>query len=184
MSFDFSDTHLQLEKTLEHIRTDVGTLRTGRASVQLLDPVTVEAYGSYMKLQEVASGSAPDPTLIVISPWDKSILANIERAIASADLDLNPIVEGNMIRIAIAPLTEEKRKEMVKRLHQKIEAGRVMMRSIRTDSKKDIEEQKGESGISEDDIETDLEELDKVMKSYMEKLDELSQTKEKELMTI
>jgi len=184
MAFNFTELKQKLDKAIDHVSRDVGTLRTGKASVQLLDPVFVEAYGSKMKITELASVQAPDASLITISPWDKSVMANIERAIANSDLNLNPVVDGAIIRIKIAPLTEEKRKEMVKVLQKKIENGKVMLRSIRTDGKRDIENQKGTEGVSEDDIKSDLIELDEVLKEFITKLEEISTKKEKDLLTI
>lgn len=184
MSYSFTLVVEKLDKALEHVRRDISTLRTGRASVQMLDPVVVEAYGARMRINEVASVQAPDPSLLVISPWDKSLLSAIERGIASAELNLNPVVDGDIIRIAVAPLTEETRKEMVKTLAKKIEAGKVMLRTIRTDAKKEIESQDGANDISEDDIAQDSEELEKYIKEYNVKLDEIFAAKEKDLMTI
>ena len=184
MAFNFTDVKQRLDKAIDHVSRDVGSLRTGKATAQLLDPVVVEAYGARMKVAELASVQAPDATLITISPWDKSILANIERAIATADLNLNPVVDGDIIRIQIAPLTEEKRKEMVKVLHKKIENGKVMLRNLRTDAKKEVESQEGSAGISEDDITVDLQQLDEILKEYMDRLDSLATTKEKDLLTI
>ncbi|GIK83957.1 MAG: ribosome-recycling factor [Patescibacteria group bacterium] len=184
MSFDFSDVKQRLDKAIDHVSRDVASLRTGKATVQLLDPVVVEAYGSRMKIAELASVQAPDATLLVISPWDKSVLSNIERAIATSDLNLNPVVSGDVIRIQIAPLTQEKRMEMVKVLHKKIEGGRVMLRNLRTDAKKEVESRKGSEGVSEDDIKFDLQKLDELIKEYMGKLDTISAAKEKDLLTI
>lgn len=184
MSFDFSSFQQDAQKALEHIAQDINQLRTGRASAQMLDPVLVEAYGTRMKLHEVASISVPDTSLILISPWDKSILGSVEKAIASAGLNLNPVVDGQTIRIAVPALTEDRRKEMVKMLHQKLEAGRVMLRSIRTDFKKEIDKQKGQPGISEDMVEADLEQLESEVKKFFTKLEDLGQRKEQELMTI
>lgn len=184
MSFDFTLLTQKLTKALEHVATDIGTLKTGRASVQMLDGVMVEAYGAYMKLVEVASISAPDPTLLVISPWDKSLLAAIEKAVATSDLNLHPVIDKDILRIAIAPLTEEKRKEMVKRLHQKIESGRVLLRNVRTEIKKEIEDQENKADVSEDDIKQDLETMEKMIKEASVKLDEMSAQKEKELLTL
>lgn len=184
MAFNFSEVREKLEKAVDHVTRDISSLRTGKATVQLLDPVMVEAYGARMRIAELATVQAPDATLLTVSPWDKSILANIERAIATADLNLNPVVDGDIIRIKIAPLTEEKRREMVKVLQKKIENGRVMLRSIRADGKRDIEAQKGSEGVSEDDIKADLHNLDEILKEYMTKLDEISAKKEKDLLTI
>lgn len=184
MPFSFTVFNQDAQKALDHITQDINQLRTGRASAQMLDPVMVEAYGTRMKINEVASVNVPDPNLILVSPWDKGIMAAVEKGIASAGLNLNPVVDGQTIRIVVPALTEERRKEMVKLLHQKLEAGRVMMRSIRTDAKKDIDKQKGQPGISEDMIEADLEKLETEVKKYMDKIDELGKHKEQDLMTI
>lgn len=184
MTFNLSSFEEKLSKAYDFVVKDVASLRTGRAMVQILDPVVVEAYGARMKIAELGSVQAPDPSMLIVTPWDKSILPNIEKAIASADLNLNPVVDGDIIRIKIAPLTEEKRKEMVKVLYKKIENGRVMFRNLRSDTKRDIEKQKGSEGISEDDIKADIQELDKMLKENMEKLDDLLNNKEKELLTV
>lgn len=182
--YNFLQLNQKFDKALDHIKKDLGSLRTGKASVQLLDPVTVDAYGTKMKVAELANVSAPDPNMIVVSPWDKSILGDLEKAIASASLNVHPVVDGDIIRIVIPPLTEERRKEMVKILKQKIEAGKVMFRNIRIDAKKDIDNQKDEEGVSEDDVQADMEELDKILKEYTIKLEEVSKKKETELMTV
>lgn len=184
MSFDFSTFLQQASKALEHLNEEVSQLRTGKASAQLLDSVMVEAYGTRMKLNEVAAITVPDPNMITISPWDKSLLAAIEKGVNAASLNLSPVVDGQMIRIVVPALTEERRKEMVKLLHQKLESGRVNLRSVRTDTKKDIDRQKGQPGISEDAIEADLVQLDVHLKEYLVKVDELGQRKEQELMMI
>jgi ribosome recycling factor len=184
MSFDFSEFRTQASKALDHLVEEVSQLRTGKASAQLLDTVTVEAYGARMKLQEVAAVSVPDSNMILISPWDKSLIGAIEKGINTANLNLSPVVDGSLIRVVVPALTEERRKDMVKLLHQKLESGRVNLRSVRMDTKKDIDHQKGQPGISEDTIETDLEELDSLLKEYLAKVDDLGQRKEQELMTI
>lgn len=184
MSFNFVSFQQRLDKALEHLRSDLASLRTGRASAQLLDPVRVEAYGSNMRINEVANVSAPDPTSIVVSLWDKSLTETVEKAIASSGLNLHPIVAGGVIRINIPPLTQERRTEMVKLLGQKIEQGKVIVRSIRTDAKKEIEDQEGDQGISEDDIKIDLDEMEQIYKKSLETIDKMAQDKEKELMTV
>jgi len=184
MSFNFLNFESKLEKAFNFIAGDISTLRTGRATVQILDPVMVEAYGAKMRIAEVASVQAPDASMLVVTPWDKGLLSNIEKAISTADLNLNPVVDGDIIRIKISSLTEEKRKEMVKILYKKIEAGRVMFRTLRSDNKKEIEKQKGNEGVSEDDIKLDIQELDNLLKKNMEKLDDLLDKKEDELLTV
>jgi ribosome recycling factor len=184
MAYDFNQFVVKADKTLDHIRNDISSLRTGRASAQMLDMVNVEAYGTQMKINELANVSVPDPTLLVISPWDKSVLGAIEKAINVSGLNLHPVVDGQIVRIAVPPLTEERRKEMVKLLFQKIESGRVMLRNVRGDVKKEIEKLKDTSGVSEDDIKADLEELDKRVKDYMDKIEKLSADKEADLMKV
>lgn len=184
MVFDFSPFHTRAQKAVEHVQDDIATLRTGRASVQLLDAVVVPVYGAGMKVSEVAQISAPEPTLLVVKPWDQSIKEQIEKAIASAGLNMNPVVDGDIIRIAVPPLTEERRKEMTKLLAQKIETGRVMLRSVRTDVKAEIEAQKGTANVSEDDIRREVEQLNKLVQEYMDKLDGIAAQKEKELLTV
>lgn len=184
MSFNFSEFTQKSEKALEHFKHTLAGLRTGRASVDLLDSVVVEAYGSRMRLVEVASVSAPEPTMLMVSPWDKSLLKQVEEAIATSELNLNPVIDGQIIRIAIASLTKERREEMVKQLFRRAEEGKVMMRSVRTETKRDIEDQKGAEGVSEDAIEGDLLELEKKHKEFLEKIDQVVERKEKDLLTI
>ncbi|MCC6711496.1 MAG: ribosome recycling factor [Candidatus Pacebacteria bacterium] len=174
----------QFKKALLHTEKEVATLRTGRASVQMLDDVRVEAYGSMMRLNEVASVSAPDPTLLVIAPWDKGVVAAIEKGVLAANLNLSPVVDGDKVKVPVPPLTQERRQEMVKILHQKVESGRVMIRSVRSDVKDMIEDQEGKAGVSEDDIKLGLKELDEVSKEYIEKIDQLAKDKEKELLSL
>lgn len=184
MPFSFQDFKDRGRKTLDHVYNEVNSLRIGGASVQMLDSVRVEAYGAPMKLVEVASLSTPDPQTIVISPWDASLLSAIEKGVQQANLNLNPIVDGKIVRISVPPLTEETRQQMVKILGQKIEDGRIMLRNLRTDIKKDIEKQEGEAGISEDDIKKDLEELDRQSKTLMDELEELQKNKSAQLLKV
>lgn len=184
MPFQFSIFNELVDKAINHVGRDLATLRTGRASAQMLDPVVIEVYSSEMKINELANVSAPDPNLLVVKPWDTSILDKIEKAISSSGLNFNPVVDGDIIRITVPPLTEERRKEMVKLLYQKVEGGRVMLRSIRTEVKKDIENQDGEANVSEDDIRRDLKELDKLTQQKIDEIDQLAKNKETELMTI
>ena len=184
MPYQFSLFTQRADKALEFIRNEIASLRTGRASAQLLDVVSVEAYGTKMKVNEVANVSVPDPSLLVIAPWDKSLLSAIERAVAVSGINLHPVVDGTVIRIVVPQLTEERRRELVKLLNQKIEAGRVMMRNVRAETKKEIEQQKEQGGVSEDTIALELDMLEKKTKEYMTKIDTLETEKEKELMTV
>lgn len=184
MRYNFSDFDAEIQKAYTYVSKELSTIRTGRASVQMLDSVVVEAYGTHLGIMEVAQVSAPEPTLLVVSPYDKSQLEAVEKAIRSAGLNVQPVVDGDIIRIAIAPLTGERRQEMVKLLYQKIEHARVLIRSIRTKFKKMIEAQKDSDGVSEDDIQADLDSLDQKIKDALAKLDAMRDVKEKEITTL
>lgn len=184
MPYDFQQFVQKAEATLKYLRDDISSLRTGRASTQMLDSVSVEAYGANMRVHELANLSAPDPSLLTISPWDKSVLKNIEKAIISSGLNLQPVVDGDIIRIAVPSLTEERRREMVKLLAQKIQNGQVMLRNLRTDIKKEIEKLSDQAGVSEDTIKADLAELDRRVKEYTTHIEKIFADKEKELLTV
>lgn len=184
MSINKSSYLEKFEKILNHAQDDFATLRTGKATVQLLDGILVEAYGTKMALNEVASLSAPDTQLLVVKPWDKSLLPEIEKSIQLAQLNLNPIIDGDLIRIAVPTLTQERRLEMVKSLHQKEESSKVVLRSIRSEIRKEIDKQEGLAGISEDDIKAEIEELDETVREYISKLEALVKQKEQELLNI
>ncbi|MFH1244402.1 MAG: ribosome recycling factor [bacterium] len=175
---------LRLEATLEVVRKDLGSVRTGRAKPSLVEDVKVEAYGVVMTIKELATISAPDTSLILIAPWDKGLVAAISTGIQKAGLNIQPIVDGDTVKISIPSLTQERREELVKLVHQKIEAGRVMVRGVRTEIKEEIEAQEGEAGISEDSIKMWLSTMQKTIEEYMTKLDAIAQEKEKELMAL
>lgn len=182
--FSFTDFEQRAQKIIDHIQFDISTLRTGRAHTSLLDTVQVEAYGSRMKVNELANVSAPDPSLLTVTPWDKSVMEAIAKAISTSGLNLNPIIDGTLIRISIPPLTQERRLEMVKTLSQKIEAGKVMLRNLRGDVRKEIEALSDEDGISEDDIKNWNSELDKKVKELESEIDDIKKKKEDELLKI
>ena len=182
--FNFADFQTRGQKALDHIYNEVNGLRIGGANLQMLDSVRIEAYGAPMKLQEVAGLNVPDAQTIVISPWDASLLGAIEKGIQQANLNLNPVVDGKIVRISVPPLTEETRQQMVKILRQKIEDGRIMIRGLRTDIKKEIEAQEDQAGISEDDVKRDLESLESKIKKFLEEIDELLKNKEEQLLKV
>ncbi len=184
MSITRNQYEEKFEKAQDHFSYEISSIRTGKASAQILDSVSVEAYGTRMKLNEVATISVPDPTLIVISPWDKSMVGPIEKGIQQAQLNLNPIIDGQIVRVPVPPLTAERRQELVKQLHQKTESARVMVRTARTEIKKDIEKQANQPGISEDDITAEVKTLDEVTKEYIDSIDAMTKAKEQELTTI
>ena len=170
---------------IDLVKTDLLTIQTGRAKPSLVEDVAVEAYeGSTLTLKELATISAPDPHLITIKPYDASVTEAISKALASASLNLNPVVDGELIRITVPALTGERREELVKSVKQKIESGKAMLRQVRTDLKKDIDNQRDTAGVSEDDIFAANEKLQKLIDEFNVSLDELESAKETELMTL
>ena len=180
--FDATQFVRDADRVLEVVQGDMATVKTGRAKPALIEHVMVEVYGTHMKLLELANISAPDPTLLVVNPWDKSNLSAIEKAIASAGLNVNPVVEGDHLRIVIPALTQERRQEMVKLVKQKLESGKQMLRDVRQKYKKAIDDQKGKPGVSEDDIAVDLKTLQDKVELHTGKLESMAQEKEKELL--
>lgn len=180
----FDDMKKKMDAVIGFVTEDLKQVKTGRAKPSLIEGVMVEAYGSMMHLRELASISAPDTHLLTVAPWDRSVLAAIEKALAKSTLGVNPVVDGEMIRIALPALTQERREEMVKLVKQQIESGKQMLRGVRNDFKKAIEDQKGSAGISEDDIKAQLDEMQKLFESWNEKLEAVGSDKEKELMQI
>ena len=182
------DTYGQLksrmEKAVEDFRKEMGATRTGRANVHMLDTVKVEYYGSPMPLNQIATVHAADAQLITIQPFDPTIMHEIEKAIQTADLGMNPQNDGKMIRIPIPPLTEERRKEMVKHLHKVLEDHRTAVRNIRRDGNDLVKKAKNDKKISEDDEKRALEEIQKLTDDEIKKMEEMCKNKEKEVMQI
>ena len=172
----------KMEQATEHVTSEFSTVRTGRANPQLLQRITVEYYGSPTPLQQLASISVPEPRMLVVQPFDKSTVNDIERALQTSDLGLNPTNDGNVIRIAFPPLTEERRKDLIKLVRNMAEEGRVAVRNVRRHSKSDMEAMHGE--ISDDDIRRGEEELQKLTDRYVERIDRLLSHKEDELLEV
>lgn len=174
----------QMDRNLDAIGREFSGVRTGKASPTLLDSVQVQAYGSMMPLKQTATVTAPEPQLIVVQPWDTSLIENVAKAIQTADLGLNPNVDGNLIRVAIPALTEERRKEMVKLLHRMAEEGRVAVRHARHKAKTQIESEKKAGEISEDEMHREIDSLQELTDEHIRKLDELLGRKEAEVMEV
>ena len=172
----------KMEQATEHVASEFSTVRTGRANPQLLQRITVEYYGSPTPLQQLASISVPEPRLLVVNPFDKSTVNDIERALHTSDLSLNPSNDGNVIRIAFPPLTEERRKDLIKVVRNMAEEGRVAVRNIRRHSKADMEAMHGE--ISDDDIRRGEDELQKLTDRFVERIDQILGNKEGELLEV
>lgn len=178
------DAKQRMEAALEAIRRDFGTVRTGKASPALLDTVRVDAYGSKMPLNQVATVNTPEPSLLVVQPFDKTLIGDIERAILTANLGLNPANDGNVIRIPVPPLNEERRKEYVKVLHKMAEEGRVSVRHARRTVRDEIHALVKEHELSEDDGRRREEAVEKLTHDYTAKIDGLLKRKEEEVMAI
>jgi len=182
---ELSDFKQKCDKIIRLFTEDLLSIKTGRAKPSLLEHIKVQVYGdSWMEIRELASVSATDAHSLVVSPWDKSILKDLEKGLASSEAGVNPIIDGEVIRINIPVLTEERRREFVKLVHQKGESHKAMIRSERINTKKNIETTKNTNGVSEDDVHKDLEELQKSTDEAMSKIDEISKEKENELMTV
>jgi ribosome recycling factor len=176
------EARLKMEQALEHVAGEFATVRTGRANPQILNRVTVEYYGSPTPLQQLATFSVPEPRLLVISPFDKGSISAIERGLQGADLGLNPSNDGVVIRLAFPPLTEERRKDLIKHVRGMAEEGRVAVRNVRRHTKTAVEALHGE--ISDDDIRRAEKELQEITDEYVGKIDALLGRKEAELLEV
>jgi ribosome recycling factor len=175
---------LRMEKAVEDFRRELSGVRTGRANVSLLDSIRVDYHGTPMPVNQLGTVTVPDPMSIVISPWDPGAVPLIDKAIRSADLGLNPANDGKTVRVPIPPLTEDRRKEIVKHLHKVLENHRTAVRNVRRDLKEAIEQLEKEKKASEDERKRAIEELDKLTHSETKKIEELSAAKEKEIMEL
>lgn len=174
----------RMEKAVEDFRKDLGTVRTGRANVSLLDSVRVDYHGTPMPINQLGTLNVPDAAMIVISPWDPGAVAPIEKAIRTSDLGLNPSNDGKVVRVPIPALTEDRRRDLVKHIHKVLENHRTAVRNIRRDMKEAIEKLEKEKKISEDDRKRSLDELEKLTHSETKKIEDLSAAKEKEVLEI
>jgi len=174
----------RMEHALESLRREFGGVRTGKASPQLLDAIRVEAYGSRVPLNQVGTVSAPEPRMLTVQPWDRGLVKDIERALRESDLGLNPSNDGQLIRIPIPPLTEERRREYVRLLHKLAEEGRVAVRQARKDANDEVKARQKKEGLSEDDIRREEKEVQKLTDQYIAKVEEMLKHKEAEVMEV
>ncbi len=174
----------RMNKASEDLRLELASVRTGRASTSLLDNLKVEYYGTHTPLNQVASLAIPDPSMITIQPWDPTLLAVIEKVIRSADLGLNPMSDGKILKVPVPALNEERRKELVKHLHKAMENHRTAVRNIRRDSNEELKKLLKDKKISEDDERRGLDEVQKLTDDFTVKLESLAKSKEKEIMEI
>src|SRR6201987_604400 len=174
----------RMEKAVEDFRKELAGIRTGRANVTLLDHIRVDYHGTSMPVNQLGTLSVPDPTVIVISPWDPGAVSLIDKAIRTSDLGLNPTNDGKVVRVPIPSLTEERRKDLVKHIHKVLENHRTAVRNIRRDIKEAVEKLEKDKKISEDEKKRTLDELEKLTHSETKKIEDLSAAKEKEVMEI
>src|SRR5205807_1539693 len=173
-----------MEKALGDLQHEMASIRTGRASLGILDHIRVDYYGAPTPLNQVANLHVPEPSLITIQPWDVSQIGPVEKAIRASDLGLNPANDGKVIRLPIPPLTEERRKDLVKKLHSTAEHHRVAVRNIRRDGNEAVKKLLKDKKLAEDDEKKALEEIQKLTDNYMEKIDQASRIKEKDILEI
>ncbi len=178
----FAEVKKRMDSQIEHVRRELGGVRTGRASVSILDTVHVEAYGSHMPLNQVASLSIPEPTMIVAQPFDPSLMSAVEKAIRSANLGLNPTNDGKVVRVPIPALTDERRKELSKIVHKYAEEGRNGVRQVRREANEKLKKLLKDHKISEDDERRGLDEVQKITDQHIALLDELQKKKDAELL--
>lgn len=178
------ETRKKTEKVLDLLKQELATVQVGRASPSLVENVLVNAYGTKMRVLELAYITAPEPSQIVIKPYDISNVANIRKAILGANLGLNPVVDGEMIRIAIPPLTSERREELVRLVGQRLEGARISTRQIRQEAMKQIDQAFGAKQLSEDDKFRLRGEVQKIVEEFNEKIEEIGRSKEEELKQI
>lgn len=184
MKEQIADAEKRMAKSIEALKAELVSIRTGKASPSLLETVRVEAWGSQMPLSQVASVSAPQPRLLVVQPWDKTLLQPILKAIQKADLGLNPADDGDLIRVPIPPLTEDRRNDLVKKVKKLGEEVKVAIRNVRRDANEEVKKLQKDGKISEDDLHRGSQDIQKMTDRNIEQVDEILRRKEKEILEI
>lgn len=184
MSLTRQEAETKMKKTVKNLADEFVTLRTGRASSALVERVVVEAYGSKSPLNQVANISVPEARLVVIQPWDKSLLGDIEKALMASDIGITPANDGKVIRLNFPPLTEDRRKDLVKQAKALAENNRVAIRNIRRDALEAIKKEQKDGKITEDDAKKATDDLQKLTDNYIKEIDKIAQDKEKEIMEV
>ena len=175
---------VRMEKAVDDFRKELATLRTGRANASILDGIRVDYHGTPMPVNQLGTVAVPEPTLLVISPWDPTVVALIDKAIRSSDLGLNPTNDGKVVRVPMPSPTEERRKEIVKHLHKVLENHRTAVRNIRRDVKETIDKLEKEKKISQDEQKRALDEMEKISHAETKKIEDLSAAKEREILEL
>lgn len=179
-----SDAEQRMGKAMDALRRELGTIRTGRASPTLVDRLTVEYYGTPTPLNQLAGVSVPEPRLLVIQPWDKGTIGAIEKAIQKSELGLNPTNDGQVVRIGIPPLTEERRKQLVRLVHNHVEDGKIAVRNIRRDGTHTLRELISEGEVSENDGRRGESQIDDITKRFTDEADKIGKAKEQEVLEV
>ena len=180
----FGDAERRMQKAVEALKQDISSIRTGRASSALIERITVDYYGTPTPINQVASISVPDARLLVIQPWDRKLLTDIEKAIQKSDLGINPNNDGQVIRLAIPPLNEERRRDMVKTLHKKLDEHKVAIRNIRRDAHDKLRDRVKTKEISEDELKRNTERLQKLTDRFIDEMDKVGKSKEMEILEV
>lgn len=183
ISIELDDCKEKMNKAVAHTESELTKIRAGKATPSMLDGIYVDYYGTPTALAQVATVNTPDPRTIVIQPWEKNMLSVLEKAIIDSNLGLNPQNDGTVIRLVIPPLTEERRRDLVKRVKEEAEKGRIAIRNIRKDANESIKKLKND-GASEDEIKIGEGEVQKVTDSFIAKVDQITEVKEKDIMTV
>jgi ribosome recycling factor len=179
-----ADATEKMQKAISHLKEELAAIRTGRATPALLNRITVDYYGTPVPLNQLANFSVPEPRLLMIQPYDKGAIAAIEKGLLSSDVGITPSNDGNVIRLSFPPLTEERRRDLVKVVHQRAEDGRIAVRNVRRHHKDELEKLEREHAISEDDLKRAEKELQKLTDQFVAEVDEIQSHKEHELLEV
>lgn len=180
----FADAERRMQRAVEALRQDLGAIRTGRASSALVERITVDYYGAPTPINQVASISVPEARLLVIQPWDRKMLTDIEKAIQKSDLGINPNNDGQVIRLNIPPMSEERRRDLVKMLHKKLDEHKVAVRNVRRDVQDKLRDREKKKEVSEDELKRSTERLQKLTDRYIEEMDKVGKHKELEILEV
>jgi len=180
----YKEVEAKMQSSVDVFKKDLNTIRTGRASLSLLDGITVDYYGTPTPLNQLATLSVPESRLITIQPWDQSVIGAVEKAILKSDLGLTPVNNGKLVRIAIPPLTEERRKDLVKIVKKYSEECKIAVRNVRRDGNESLKELEKKKEITEDDLYKSQNKIQEVTDGYIKKIDEITEKKEKEILEI
>src|SRR6266516_574303 len=178
------DAERRMQKAVEALKQDLAAIRTGRASSALIERITVDFYGAPTPINQVATISIPEARLLVIQPWDKKMLTDIEKAIQRSDLGINPNNDGQVIRLNVPPMNEERRRDLVKTLHKKLDEHKVAIRNVRRDVQDKLRDREKKKEVSEDELKRSIEKLQKLTDRYIDEMDKVGKTKEQEILEV